>query len=601
MVPASSDSKQREPKSVKKRGQRSGIVSKALCQPAQCTCKKSKLPMIRLTSLLSCGRVPPLTHRFTDAIRSNADPEGVIMKILMINPSFLEEVWSMKYLMKVYGRKSFAPPLALMTIAALLPEDWEIRLIDLNVSRIAGADLDWADTVMFSAMNCQKDSLLPLIKEARLRSKTVVCGGPYPTFSPQELLDAGCNILVRGEVENEIDRLIQAVENQVRTEIIEESNKPDVTLSPTPRFDLVRLADYGSAVIQTSRGCPVDCEFCSAVALYGRKPRYKTSAQVVAELDALYKAGHRGTVFVSDDNFIGDKASASSILKSIVEWQEDHRRAFNFFTQAGIGLGSDPETMRLMNQARFEGVLVGIESPDEEVLRIAGKGPNLRSPVRQLLKNINENGINIVGGFVVGLDGESEDSHDRICEFVESISLPIAQILPLKIWPETRLWHRLESAGRLIPEKTSGVHEMELNYIPETSEEKVLQQVIGIYDRLYEPSNYLTRSFHYVKMVGAPRSLRLSIRARIRAMKGNSVNMSVKDQLYNIRAFLCLVYAVGLRPSLMKQFWGQLASIMKERPERFEQYVELCLGGESMRRYAEIVKGRIDTAIRRAG
>ena len=525
------------------------------------------------------------------------------MKILMINPSFLEEVWSMKYLMKVYGRKSFAPPLALLTVAAMLPKDWEIRLIDLNVTKITGPDLDWADAVMFSGMNCQKDSLLPLINETRARSKTVVCGGPYPTFSPQELLDAGCNILVRGELENETDRLVQAINNKTKNEIIEASTKPDVTLSPTPRFDLVRLADYGSAVIQTSRGCPVDCEFCSAVAMYGRKPRYKTSAQVVTELDALYEAGHRGTVFVSDDNFIGDKASASSILIAIAEWRDrkPEGASFNFFTQAGIGLGADPEMMRLMNQARFEGVLVGIESPDEEVLRIAGKGPNLRSPVRQLLKNINENGINIVGGFVVGLDGESEDSQDRICEFVESISLPIAQILPLKIWPETRLWRRLQSAGRLIPEKTSGVHEMELNYIPETSEENVLQQVTGIYGRLYEPSNYLARAFRHVKSVGAPQSLKLSIRARLRALKGNSANMSVKDQLYNVRAFLSLIYAVGLRPSLMRQFWGQLVNIVKERPERLEQYVELCLGSESMRRYSEVVKRRIEAVARSAG
>jgi radical SAM superfamily enzyme YgiQ (UPF0313 family) len=523
-----------------------------------------------------------------------------MMKILMINPSFLEEVWSMKYLMKVYGRKSFAPPLALMTVAALLPKDWDIRLIDVNVHKMNGADLDWADAVMFSGMNCQKDSLLPLINEARIRSKTVVCGGPYPTFCPQELLDAGCNILVRGELENETYRLVQAIKNQAKIDIIEGTTRPDVTLSPTPRFDLVRLADYGSAVIQASRGCPVDCEFCSAVAMYGRKPRYKTSAQVVAELDALYKVGHRGTVFVSDDNFIADKASASSILIAIAEWRDRKKEgaSFNFFTQAGIGVGSDPEMMRLMNRARFEGLLVGIESPDEEVLRIAGKGPNLRSPVRQLLENINENGINIVGGFVVGLDGESEDSQDRICEFVESLSLPIAQILPLKIWPETRLWHRLQSAGRLIPDKTSGVHEMELNYVPQTSEEKVLRQVTGIYARLYEPSNFLARVFRHVKSVGAPQSMKLSLRDRIRAMKGNSANSSMRDQLYNIRAFLCLVYAVGLRPSLMKQFWNQLVNIIKERPERFEQYVELCLGSESMRRYSEVVKRRTEAVMR---
>jgi radical SAM superfamily enzyme YgiQ (UPF0313 family) len=522
--------------------------------------------------------------------------KGDVMKILMINPSFLEEVWSMKYLMKVYGRKSFAPPLALMTVAALLPKDWEIRLMDLNVSKLTGADLDWADAVMISGMNCQKDSLLHVINEARVRSKIVVCGGPYPTFSPHEILDAGCNILVRGEVEGVTDRLIQSVKNQSKTEIIEDKTRPDLTLSPTPRFDLVHLSHYGSAAIQTSRGCPVDCEFCSAVALYGRKPRYKTNNQVLSELDSLYEAGHRGPVFVSDDNFIADKASASAILDSIAQWraQKKEGRSFNFFTQAGIGLGGDPEMMRLMNRAGFDGVLVGIESPDEAPLRVAGKGPNLRSPVRQMLRNMNKQGINIVGGFVVGLDGESEDSQNRICEFVESTSLPIAQILPLKVWPETRLWHRLQSVGRLIPEKTSGVHEMELNYVPERSEDKVLRQVTGIYGRLYEPSNYLTRAFHHVRSVQAPQSSPLSIRDRFRAMKGNSANMSVKDQLFNIRAFLSLVCAIGLRPSLMRQFWGQLISIVRERPERLEQYVELCLGGESMRQYSEVVKHRID-------
>ncbi|HTY24322.1 MAG TPA: B12-binding domain-containing radical SAM protein [Desulfomonilaceae bacterium] len=521
------------------------------------------------------------------------------MRVLLINPSFLEEVWSLKYLMKVYGRKSFAPPLSLLTVAALLPKDWELRVVDLNVGRLTGRDWDWADAVMFTGMNCQQSSLLALIGEAKQRSKTVVCGGPYPTFSPQEVLDAGCNILVRGEAEDVADRLIQSIKNKTNGEVIEGSSRPDVTASPAPRFDLLRLMDYGSAAIQISRGCPVDCEFCNVVTLYGRRPRYKTNNQVLSELDALYDAGYRGTVFVCDDNFIAERKHALSILNSVARWVEEKGRPFGFFTQAGINLGGDEEMMRSMVRARFEGVLVGIESPDEESLRISGKKPNIGNPVQEWLKNINENGINVVGAFVVGLDGENPDIQDRVCEFVESISLPIAQILPLKIWPETRLWHRLESAGRLIPEKTSAVHEAELNYVPETSEDQVLQRVTGIYARLYEPANYLARAFRCVKAVQSPQSSWGSIRARLRAIKGNMTNATLKDQFYSLRAFMSLVWAIGLRPSLMRQFWGQLINILKERPDRLEQYVELCLGGESMRRYSKVVARRVDAIVRR--
>jgi radical SAM superfamily enzyme YgiQ (UPF0313 family) len=519
------------------------------------------------------------------------------MKVLLINPSFLEEIWSMKYATKLYGRKSFAPPLALISVAALLPKDWELRLVDLNARSLTEADWDWADAAMVSGMNCQKDSLLALVRGARRRSKIIVCGGPYPTFSSQEILDSGCNILVRGEAENVADLLIQAMKKNPEVQVIESSGKPDVTKSPIPRFDLLRLRDYASIAIQISRGCPVDCEFCNAVTLYGRQPRYKTSDQVLSELEMIYEAGHRGPIFVSDDNFIGIRSKALSILKAISQWMEERGGPFRFLTQAGIDLGGDPEMMHWMTSAGFEGVLVGIESPDEEPLRIAGKEPNLSNPVQQLLRNINECGISIIGGFVIGLDGEKEDVADRVCEFVEEISLPTVQILPLKVWPETRLWQRLQSVGRLIPEKTSGVHEAELNYIPEQSEEKVLKNVTKIYARLYEPSNYLSRAFKFVNAVKSPQVSWISAGDRFRAAHGNVASESVIDQLYGIRAFLSLVLVLGLRPSLMKQFWGQLLKILRERPDRFVQYIMLLLGGESMRRYSKVVNRRVDTIL----
>jgi radical SAM superfamily enzyme YgiQ (UPF0313 family) len=521
------------------------------------------------------------------------------MKVLLINPAYLEEVWSMKYVIRIYGRKSFAPPLALITVAALLPNEWELRLVDLNTRALTKRDWDWADAVMFSGMNCQRDSLLTLIGEAKGLSKTIICGGPYPTFSSQEVLDAGCTILVRGELEGVVDRLIEAMANKREREVIESSGRPDLTASPIPRYDLLSLRDYANLAMQISRGCPVDCEFCNAVSLYGRQPRYKTNDQVLAELQTIYEAGHRGHVFVCDDNFIGIRTSALSILGAVAQWMEERGRPFRFVTQAGIDLGGDPEMMHMMVQAGFEGVLVGIESPDEEPLRIAGKKPNLTSPVRQRLRSINENGIDVVAGFVVGLDGEKEDAVDRVCEFAESMPVPIVQILPLKVWPDTRLWHRLQSAGRLIPEKTSGVHEAELNYVPEEPEDRVLQKVSTIYARLYKPANYLSRAFRYVKQVRVPQSASPTGTARSQARRGTVGHEPVIDQLYGIRAFFSLIWAIGLRPSLMKQFWGQLYNILKERPDRFVQYIVPLLGGESMRRYSEVVNRRVNAVVER--
>jgi radical SAM superfamily enzyme YgiQ (UPF0313 family) len=320
----------------------------------------------------------------------------------------------------------------------------------------------------------------------------------------------------------------------------------------------------------------------------------------LSELQVIYDAGHRGPVFVADDNFIGARAKALSILSAVSQWNRERGRPFIFFTQAGIDLGRDPEMMSLMVQAGFEAMLVGIESPDTEPLRIAGKRPNLTSSVQQALRNINESGISIVGGFVVGLDGEKGDVADRICEFVEAVSLPIPQILPLKVWPETRLWNRLQAAGRLIPEKTSGVHEAELNYVPEESEERVLRRVTDLYARLYEPSNYLARAFRYVKAVRPPQASRTDRRSQVGAVRNNLAHISARDVLYGIRALLSLVAAIGLRPSLMRQFWGQLVNITRERPDRLLQYVVLLLLGESMRRYAIVVNRRVDEILRRS-
>ena len=266
------------------------------------------------------------------------------MRALLVCPEFPLSFWSFQKSCRLRGNKTVNPPLGLVTVAALLPTEWEMRLADLNTRSLTEEDWQWADLVLISAMYIQRAGLLALVREAKLRGKTVVAGGPHPTSLPEAVLEAGCDFVVRGEGENTIPLLLEAM-RVGKTGIIENDEKPDLTTSPIPRFDLLRLNDYASVTIQTSRGCPFDCEFCDVVNLFGRIPRYKAPKQVIAELETLHRLGARGSVFICDDNFIGSKKHARALLQELTPWLRSRGEPFRLLDpglgESGAGSGDD--------------------------------------------------------------------------------------------------------------------------------------------------------------------------------------------------------------------------------------------------------------------
>ena len=311
------------------------------------------------------------------------------VRALLVNAKADFSFWTLPASSRLTGTRTLAPPLGLITVAALLPSEWKLRLVDLNVRELLEDDWDWAEVVMISGTLGQKTSLLQTVKEVKQRGKRVVVGGPCPTAVPEEVLQAGADFLVRGEGENTVPLFLDALREGEIHGVFENHQKPDLSASPIPRFDLLSLNDYQLLLVQTSRGCPFGCEFCDIASLYGRKPRYKTPDQVMRELEALYKLGWRGDIFVGDDNFIGSRAHARTLLGELIEWQRSRGEPFSFTTQVSVNLGDDLETIDLMTAANFGSVFIGLESVDEAALKLAHKYHNLRNSMTEQASGVS--------------------------------------------------------------------------------------------------------------------------------------------------------------------------------------------------------------------
>ena len=401
------------------------------------------------------------------------------MKALLLYPQTPLSFFSYTKVVHRLGCKALFPSLSLLTVAALLPREWQLRLVDLNVEPVTDRLWAWAELVLISGMIIQGPNMLALIREAKARGKTVVVGGAYPSSLPEEVLQAGADFLIRGEGENTLPLFLAALAQGQSGGVIECHDKPDLTTSPIPRFDLLNLADYANLAIQTSRGCPHDCEFCDVVQLYGRRTRYKEPGQVIAELETIYRLGWRGPIFVSDDNFIGSKSHARAILRELIPWSKSRGEPFGFTTQTTVSLGQDLALMDLMTQANFSEVFLGIESPDEEALSRSHKHHNIAASMQESIHQIQANGLAVIGSFILGLDGETPGAGDRIISFIEATSIPLPMVQLLQPPPTTRLWQRLQQEGRLLPERILQSPELDSIggrpcFIPSRPEEQII-------------------------------------------------------------------------------------------------------------------------------
>ena len=523
------------------------------------------------------------------------------MRALLVCPEFPLSFWSFQKSCRLRGNKTVNPPLGLITVAALLPAEWEMRLADLNTRSLTEEDWQWADLVLISAMYIQRAGLLALVREAKLRGKTVVAGGPHPTSLPEAVLGAGCDFVVRGEGENTIPLLLEAMRDG-KTGVIENGERPDLTTSPIPRFDLLRLDDYETMTIQTSRGCPFDCEFCDVVNLFGRKPRYKTPKQVLAELESLYRLGARGSVFFCDDNFIGSKKHARALLQELTPWLKGRGEPFSFLTQASVNLGQDLEMINLLTEANLGKVFIGIESPDDNVLETSRKYHNIKNPLVESINNLKKNGMAVMGSFIIGLDGETQGAGERICAFIDQTDIPVAMLGILQAAPHTSLWHRLEREGRLRGDGDVGDDGgtfSALNFEPDRPEAEIMQEYVDAWDYLYEPSRYLARAYRYYLAMRPTRPA-----PRVAAgppLPGGHVpepGLTWRNQLKDLQALGRILWSQGVRPPYRRQFWTQLIGMLRQNPSRFIDYVVTCAMVADLIHLRKVVRQKVAAIIK---
>ncbi|WP_421658924.1 B12-binding domain-containing radical SAM protein [Leptothermofonsia sp. ETS-13] len=503
------------------------------------------------------------------------------MKALLLYPQFPQSFWSYDRFMEIANLKAVIPPLGIITVAALLPQDWEIRFYDRNVACETEADWEWCDLVILSAMIVQKSDFWALIQKAVRLGKRVAVGGPYPTSVPQDALDAGAHFLILDEGEMTVPQFLEALRQGKTQGIFRSLEKPDVTQSPMPRFDLLQRNAYLMMAIQFSRGCPFNCEFCDIISLYGRKPRTKEPSQALAELQTLYDLGWRGSVFIVDDNFIGNQRNVKRFLRELIPWMQQHNYPFTFITEASVNLAEDDELLQLMGEAGFYAVFLGIETPDQESLQVTRKLQNTRNPLVEACHKINEAGLLIYAGFILGFDGERTGAGDRIQAFVEQTSIPQPMLGILQAPPNTALWERLKKEQRLIEDNghPTGDQNTLMNFIPTRPIAEIAREYVAGFWTLYEPQNYLRRCLQQC--------------LKIRSLKNRKQMMQIPLNK-GLQLVAQLIWHQGIRrPEIRRQFWYQLWVILFRKPQLLTTYLGLCAAGEHFWEYRLLARRRI--------
>lgn len=419
--------------------------------------------------------------------------------VLMIYPRFSAgSFWNYSITSELLGARYPTIPLGLITLAAMLPAHWKIRLVNRNTETLDEADLDWADLVMTGGMLFQQADSLRLIRRAQARGKPIAIGGPDATSSPH--IYAAADFRVLGEAEGIIDDFVEAWEAGARAgDFHAPKYKVDVTKSPVPRFDLLKFEDYLFVGVQFSRGCPFTCEFCDIIELYGRVPRTKTAPQMLAELDTLYALGYRGHVDFVDDNLIGNKKAVRAFLPHLKAWQEAHDFPFEFSTEASINIADDAELLALMGACGFFAIFVGIESPDPDTLTAMRKKQNTRRSLTESVQRIYDAGMMVTAGFIIGFDSETGSIAGPMADFIEDAAIPVAMVGLLSALPNTQMTRRLTREHRLHedhdfhPEGRGDQCVQGLNFDTVRPRREILEDYCQVLRRIYEPATFCGR------------------------------------------------------------------------------------------------------------
>jgi radical SAM superfamily enzyme YgiQ (UPF0313 family) len=423
--------------------------------------------------------------------------EEGFMKILLVYPEYPETFWSFKYALKFISKKAFYPPLGLLTVAALLPKEWEKKLIDMTVTVLSDRDIKWADYIFISAMSIQKESVKKIITKCKKLGAKIVAGGPLFTSGYEDFEEVDHFIL--NEAEITLPLFLKDLKSGHPKHIYTSDQWVDIKKTPVPLWGLANINKYASMCIQYSRGCPFNCDFCDVTFLFGHKMRLKTKDQILAELESLYLREWRGGVFIVDDNFIGNKRELKvKVLPAMINWMEKRKYPFTFTTQASINLSDDEELIRLMVRAGFGSVFVGIETPNEESLAECGKLQNKNRDLIACVKKIQKFGLIVSGGFIVGFDNDTPSIFESMIEFVQKSGIVSAMVGLLNAPRGTKLYQRLAKENRLLKEATGDNTDLSINFIPKMN----YKALIDGYKRVLNINFIFVILLHFLNLSG---------------------------------------------------------------------------------------------------
>ncbi|MFC1951420.1 B12-binding domain-containing radical SAM protein [Chloroflexota bacterium] len=491
------------------------------------------------------------------------------MKILFVYPEYPDTFWSFRYALRFISKKAPFPPLGLLTVASMLPDVWEKKLVDMSVTSLNDEDIKWADYIFISAMVVQGESAKEVITRCRKLGAKIVAGGPLFTTAYEEFDEVDHFVL--NEAEITLPPFLTDLEKGCAKHIYTSNERPDITQTPVPLWPLINMKKYSSMSIQYSRGCPFNCEFCDIIVLNGQKPRTKDKDRIVEELEALYSQGWRSGVFIVDDNFIGNKRKLKAeILPVIIKWMEGRKYPFALSTEASINLADDEELMQLMVKAGFNTVFIGIETPNEESLtecdKLQNKGRDLAASV-----NIIQNyGLEVQGGFIVGFDNDPLSIFKSQVSFIQRSGIVTAMVGLLNAPRGTRLYKRLENEDRLLKRFSGDNTDCSLNFIPKMNHETLINGYKHILGNIYSPKQYYER-----------------VKTFLKEYKPQKRKGKTQVQFYHIKAFIKSMWFLGVKEKGRMYYWKLLISTLLKQPRFFPLTVSLSVFGFHFRKVAE--------------
>ncbi|PKN53048.1 MAG: B12-binding domain-containing radical SAM protein [Deltaproteobacteria bacterium HGW-Deltaproteobacteria-13] len=475
------------------------------------------------------------------------------MKILLVYPEYPETFWSLRHALRMMNKKALVPPLGIITVAAMLPQEWEKKLVDMNIEALTDKDIQWADYVFISAMLVQRDSAKEVITRSRRFDKKIVAGGPLFQMEHEAFPDIDHFVLGEGEITLPI--FLKDLAGERPRHFYNSEERPDITQTPVPLWPLVDKKKYSLMAMQYSRGCPFDCDFCDIIIFNGRKPRTKTKEQVIAELNAIYDSGWREGVFIVDDNFIGDKRKLKEeILPAIIEWNRAHDYIFPLFTEACINLADDEELMDLMAQAGFTAVFIGVETTSEKALAECNKDQNRNRDMIECVKTIQRHGMEVWGGFIVGFDSDPLTIFQDQINFIRDSGIVIAMVGLLNAGRGTPFYERLEKENRLI-EMSNFYGDntgCSINFIPRMKMEVLFEGYFNILKNIYSPREYYERISTFIREYRPPK---LKIKRRL--------------YFYHLRGLFGSIWHMGILESGRRYYWKFFFRTLFRHPRNF--------------------------------